>query len=52
MIYPERGWSSKVEYDETLSSLAVEFMDNFKNKFKDSLENFEELEKYGPTLDV
>lgn len=28
MMYPERGWSSRVEYDETLSSLAVEFLEN------------------------
>jgi len=23
LLYPERGWRSKIEYDETLSSLAV-----------------------------
>ena len=23
VLYPERGWNSKVEYDETLSSLAL-----------------------------
>ena len=38
MLYPERGWRSKIEYAETLSSLAVEFMENFDKKFKGKLE--------------
>ena len=37
MMYPEKGWSSKVEYDETLSSLAVEFLENSNKKFVDKL---------------
>ena len=38
LLYPSKGWKSKVEYDETLSSLAVEFIDNFDRKFKGHLE--------------
>lgn len=37
-MYPEKGWRSKIEYDETLSSLAVEFIENFDKKFKGKLE--------------
>lgn len=33
IMTPWKGWNSKVEYDETLASLAVEFIENFDKKF-------------------
>lgn len=50
LIHPEKGWHSKVEYSETLSSLAVEFMENFEKKFKGSLDKYDEIIGHGPTL--
>lgn len=52
LMTPERGWSSKVEYDETLSSLAVEFIENFEKKFKGQLSSEQEeiIAKASPVL--
>lgn len=33
-MYPERGWASKIEYQEALSSLALEFIGNYEKKYK------------------
>ncbi|CAM6002269.1 unnamed protein product [Sphagnum balticum] len=41
LMYPERGWASKIEYQEALASLALEFISNYDKKFK---------ERWGSTL--
>ena len=49
---PWKGWNSKVEYDETLASLAVEFMENFDKKFKGKLGDKEAIIRAaGPALE-
>lgn len=37
IMHPERGWASKIEYQEALSSLALEFINNYTNKYKGQL---------------
>lgn len=34
LLDTEKGWSSQVEYHKALSSLAVEFVDNYTKKYK------------------
>jgi phosphoenolpyruvate carboxykinase (ATP) len=34
LMHPEENWHSKVEYEEELSSLAIEFISNYEKKFK------------------
>ena len=34
LLEPEKGWASKIEYNEALSSLAIEFIDNYNKKYK------------------
>lgn len=34
LLQPEKGWSSRVEYHEALSSLAIEFINNYNKKYK------------------
>lgn len=50
-MHPEKEWNSWVEYDETLASLAIEFTENFKNKFKGQLgEDEEQIVNAGPSI--
>jgi ATP-dependent phosphoenolpyruvate carboxykinase len=39
-MHPERGWSSKIEYQEALSSLAIEFIENYTRKYKGKLGDY------------
>jgi ATP-dependent phosphoenolpyruvate carboxykinase len=40
LMHPERGWSSKIEYQEALSSLAIEFIENYTRKYKGKLGDY------------
>jgi phosphoenolpyruvate carboxykinase (ATP) len=37
LMHPEENWRSKIEYEEELSSLAIEFNQNFEKKYKGKL---------------
>jgi len=40
LMHPEKEWSSRVEYQEALSTLAVEFIENYNKKYKGKLGEF------------
>lgn len=43
LLNPAKGWDSKIEYEETLSSLAVEFIENYNNKYKGRMGEYSAL---------
>jgi ATP-dependent phosphoenolpyruvate carboxykinase len=36
----EKGWGSKIEYHEALSSLAIEFINNYNKKYKGKMGDY------------
>lgn len=34
VMHPEDNWHSKIEYEEELSALALEFINNYEKKYK------------------
>jgi phosphoenolpyruvate carboxykinase (ATP) len=48
LLHPENNWHSKIEYEEELTSLAVEFMGNYDKKHKGKISA--EIDNAGPKL--
>lgn len=51
LLHPEKTWHSKIEYEESLNSLVIEFIENFNKKYKGKMGEYSEsIEKASPVL--
>ncbi len=51
MLEPSSGWNSRIEYDETLAALAVEFANNYSSKYKGRMGEYSgAIESAMPTI--